>query len=547
MALSQNVEKVTSKKRVSIARKTRSAAAKINRSSPKKANSINRSAPARSTSPPRRDRGRTESSSSGRRGDDSVRLSDRASEIADKDRKVENEEGQVNQNEGVNENEETNQAGPPDFNKMTPQEQYDYLQNTVVQQAGGDESAWKTGEGEVNLVGVRSWENGQPGGREGNEYNDTIYVARMENGEPKIDAFTASVDGGVWDPAKAQQRGFGVTSNGEWKGISHLADGHYRDTWVKGQVPLSDLGLRQAGDVRVHADGNSDGVIQNNERLGSDITGDGIGDGETKGAGWGIQFHPGGTGENVGQYSAGCQVIKAQEYDRFKQIIANAPNSRFSYTLVDSSNLPQVGAQHAFDGTPPPANVPEAPVGGGVTTPAGTPSTPAPAAPAAPAATPSTPATGQTPDTAPANPVYSAPAQVPATEGLPGAYGPAAGHVGENNGMNPGSFAPMGMMGMGVMDQQVMMMCMAAIQEIEQGVKNGPAVQMLAQWQQMAGQNNIPVSAQTKNMVISILQGAGIKVGQTARGASKGGNAANTTYNGGHGGIWGASPLNFYK
>ncbi|MCD4784497.1 MAG: hypothetical protein K8T10_11805 [Candidatus Eremiobacteraeota bacterium] len=473
-----------------------------------------------------------------RRDRDGVRLSRRASRIMEEEERI---------NNNVDAGNEVNGASPPDFNKMTTQEQYDYLQDVVVQQADGDESAWKTGEGEVNLVGIRSWEDGQPGGREGDAYNDTIYAARMVNGEPRIDSFNASVDGGVWNPSTAQNRGFGYRENGEWKGISHIADGFYRDNWVKGGVPGSDLGLRQAGDIRIHADSNSDGVIQNNERLGADINGDGIGDGVTVGSSWGIQFHPGGNGTNVGQASAGCQVIHGSEYDKFKQIISDAPNSRFSYTLIDSANLPPVGAQHAFDGTPPaqPVDVPPAPVGD-TNPPANVPPTNVPPAEGnAPVATPPyTPYTPSTPST---------PTAPDSTGGV--SQQPAGDVSGTSNTQNmsdtsnpynasgiPG-YEQM-MMGMGAMGQQVMMMCLTALQEIEQGVNNGPAVKSLAQWYQMAGKGNMPLPPQIRKLVENVLMKAGIKTGGNAQ---RTGNTAQTRYNGGHGGMWGASPLQFYR
>lgn len=253
--------------------------------------------------------------------------------------------------------EEPAETGPPDFDKMSTDEQYDYLQQVVTEQAEGDPAAWKSGTGEVNLVGIRSFQDGRPVEGQGNAYDDTIYAVWVdETGQRQVRAFTASTDAGV--VADPQSTGFGVYENGSYQGFSHLADGHYRDTWVKGSVPGSDLGLRQAGDIRIHADSDNDGVISDAERLGQDLDGDGRADGTTKGSGWGIQFHPGGSGPNVGSWSAGCQVIQAGEYADFKNILNNASNGRFSYTLVDSSALPPVDGTRAATGPAPVATDP---------------------------------------------------------------------------------------------------------------------------------------------------------------------------------------------
>ncbi|MGV8121781.1 MAG: hypothetical protein AB2L14_18625 [Candidatus Xenobiia bacterium LiM19] len=232
---------------------------------------------------------------------------------------------------------------PANFNEMSPTEQYNYLKDVTVGMANGDESQWRTGNDELNLIGIRSWQNGQAGSSEGNKYNDTIYAVRMHDGKPEVYAFNGTVDAGK-DPGGT---GYGY-SGPEGSGFSHVADGSYPiGTFEKrgGGKWGVDTTLGQSGDVRINADFNNDAVIQDNERIN-----------KTEGAGWGIYFHPGGKGENVGSWSAGCQVIRPEQYGTFQSLLQQDPNQKFGYTLVDSKNLPPVDANNKAVGIP---NTPE--------------------------------------------------------------------------------------------------------------------------------------------------------------------------------------------
>ena len=236
-----------------------------------------------------------------------------------------------------------------DFTRMTVDEQATYLRDLVIQQAGGDESAWKTGAGELNLVGIRSFEGGKAVLPEGDVYDDTLCAVWVDaDGITHLESFTSSTDAGIRDSQEAAGLG-GYDNEGNW-GSSHLADGFYEDTWVRGSVPagldaqgkpVRTDGLVQTGDIRYHIDSNNDGIIQEEERLGEN------GEGRTATAWWSILFHPGGTGDTVGEWSFGCQVIKKGEYSRFKEIVGNATNRKFSYLLIDSSELPGVPASSA--------------------------------------------------------------------------------------------------------------------------------------------------------------------------------------------------------
>lgn len=215
-------------------------------------------------------------------------------------------------------------TGAVDLGALTPRQKYDYFRQLVESQGG----TWKTGEGEANIIGVRGFSGDQTVAGQGNVYDDTIYVVKMVGGEPVVEAYRASTDAGIHNP---DNRTFGGDTDRGW-GISHLDDGFYADSWTRGGVPGGGTGLRQSDDVQVNFDTNYDGVIQDEER-----------DERTVSAGWGIQFHTGGSGDTVGTWSAGCQVIHASQWQAFQDSIgasAAAGQQTYSYLLIDSSKLP---------------------------------------------------------------------------------------------------------------------------------------------------------------------------------------------------------------
>jgi hypothetical protein len=222
----------------------------------------------------------------------------------------------------------TNAANPVDFKKMGQEQQYDYLQKMTIQRAGGDKSAWKTGDREVNLIGVRSF-NGTPQGQKVDQYDDMIYVARMVDGKKTVTGFPASVDAGI------QKGGQGTPYR--------LEDGFYKDAFSRGNVSGGELGLRQVRALEVWTDANNDGMLQQSEldagtrKIGADEQ---------------LQFHRGGMGA-VGDASRGCQVIDPRCYDQFQQILREAPASQrdFSYNLTDCSTLPGIKADGSSQDT----------------------------------------------------------------------------------------------------------------------------------------------------------------------------------------------------
>ncbi len=210
---------------------------------------------------------------------------------------------------------------------MSQDQQYDYLKKMTIQRAGGDKNAWKSGDREVNITGIRSF-SGTAHGMTPDKYDDMIYTARIVDGKKTVEGFHASVDPGKQSDGKRSE---------------DLPGGFYDNAWVRGQVSGGEMGLRQARDIEAFGDKNGDGLLQPDEiKAGTHMLS----------ASQQLQFHRGGVG-NVGDSSAGFQVIAPKEYDRFQQILAEAPPSQngFSYNLTDSSTLPGINADGSSQNT----------------------------------------------------------------------------------------------------------------------------------------------------------------------------------------------------
>jgi len=389
---------------------------------------------------------------------------------------------------------------PANFNNMTPEEQYNYLHDVAVAMAGGDESQWKTGNDELNLIGIRSWQNGEAGTTEGNKYNDTIYAVRMHDGKPEIYAFNGTVDAGI-DPGGT---GYGY-SGPEGSGFSHVADGSYPvGTFEKrgGGKWGVDTTLGQAGNVNINVDFNNDGVIQDNERIN-----------KTEGAGWGIYFHPGGSGENVGSWSAGCQVIRPEQYGTFQTLLKQDPSQKFGYTLVDSSNLPPVDSNNVAVGVP---NTPTVANGTGGYSYTGNQAVP-PTGGNYPAANPGETPTAAAPANAGETNPYSLPSQfnnVPLPQGF--VNQPGANPFGA---LNP--LAPYMNLEGGDVDSQFDMLCQAAMQEVammqsQQGgsPSMGTAVMSLYMTYANSILKGVTLKTETEEKITSTLAMAGINAEQ---------------------------------
>ncbi|MDP8208567.1 MAG: peptidoglycan-binding domain-containing protein [Candidatus Electryonea clarkiae] len=175
----------------------------------------------------------------------------------------------------------------------------------------------------INLVGIRGFHQGNVVENRFDFYNDTILVAinqpesletsPQELHQNRLISFVASVDPGrlrVPNP----------------KGVAHLETGFYR--YQAGKHRGREPALVQAGPVTVlrYFDDTPRSMIP------------------VKETGWfGINIHKGGSGENVGGWSAGCQVVRGDLWNSIIAIIKEASEKGqkiFGYTLIESSELP---------------------------------------------------------------------------------------------------------------------------------------------------------------------------------------------------------------
>ncbi|MBN1962326.1 MAG: hypothetical protein JW841_15435 [Deltaproteobacteria bacterium] len=246
-----------------------------------------------------------------------------------------------------------------DISQLSQDEQYDYFQNLVNDRGG----TFRMGEGEVNIIGVRGMQNGVTVPNTGNQYNDTIYVVVMQNGEKHVYPFTGSVEPGVWNEQNHGSYGYtmrepeyyasgrykvnedgtvAVNPASENQGILALSDGYYQnafslDTTDTTRGDNSGYILAQTKPLVVNVDkwgvnGDTNGTIDSGER-----------DERYAPSWWDIWFHQSGDGAQVGHSSAGCQVIQGtEEFNQFMQLVRNDPgrNAGFSYLLVSGTELP---------------------------------------------------------------------------------------------------------------------------------------------------------------------------------------------------------------
>ncbi|MFH1808405.1 MAG: hypothetical protein ABIJ09_06665 [Pseudomonadota bacterium] len=227
------------------------------------------------------------------------------------------------------------------FLEMSQGPLYDYLQKLTVQQAAGDETAWKTGDKEINLIGIRGVVIGHAGSSGGSDYNDTLHTCRLVDGIREVQSFRASTDAGRFSDPEKLILGYHDHA-GSFVGMSLLADGFYRDAFRRGEVAHGEFGLVQQGLVRLQADRHDD---------------DGTGDHDPPitahpvllaGPRLQIQFHRGAEANRVGVSRAGCQAIHPQDWVPFQRVLAEAPRSQdareggqgFSYLLLDGAKLP---------------------------------------------------------------------------------------------------------------------------------------------------------------------------------------------------------------
>jgi hypothetical protein len=115
-------------------------------------------------------------------------------------------------------------VGEVDLNGMTEIHKFRYLEAEIEARGG----AFRTGDMAMNVIGVRGLDHGATGDNAPNEYNDTIYVLRVENGAPHVYELNATTNYGDWD--KVKDAGYGVsvaTEKGpQWAPLL-MAEGSY--------------------------------------------------------------------------------------------------------------------------------------------------------------------------------------------------------------------------------------------------------------------------------------------------------------------------------
>ena len=176
---------------------------------------------------------------------------------------------------------------------------------------------------DVNIVGVR---NSETGNQVTNKFDDCVTISYKKNGEWKFFCFPATTDpGDDWtDNPWIDEIGCAVLRPGQYRG-SHkirLHGGKY-------------TALGQKKDVTVYRDRNKDDKYDLNESN----TDTGL---------FGINIHratskPGKTSTYINKWSAGCQVIAANDdWHKFLAICEKARDihgNSFSYTLIQSKDI----------------------------------------------------------------------------------------------------------------------------------------------------------------------------------------------------------------
>ena len=162
------------------------------------------------------------------------------------------------------------------------------------------------------IVGIRSTEDAT------NKFDDKFYLFE---GETFLHVTTGTTNPG----APVLQGGFLKYNNAGAAVVK--SNSWYYDVWAYGLHMGKMPALRQVGPITVHRDGDKDGKA---EELGAPITGL-----------YGINFHAAtynnffrGVQENIGEWSAGCQVVNnKQEHLQWIDLLKAQP--RVSYVLLN--------------------------------------------------------------------------------------------------------------------------------------------------------------------------------------------------------------------
>ncbi len=181
---------------------------------------------------------------------------------------------------------------------------------------------FESGNYNLNIVGVR---NTDTLGVVTNKFDDCLTVSYNLDGEEKFHCFGATTDpGSHWEKNLLNKDGVAILKPGQYRG-SHkigLHQGKYE-------------ALRQQKPVKVYRDKNKDGkydLLEENVQEGI----------------FGINIHratkyEGRTSTQIDKWSAGCQVIAANDDFRLFMEICNkakdAWSNSFTYTLIESKDI----------------------------------------------------------------------------------------------------------------------------------------------------------------------------------------------------------------
>lgn len=181
---------------------------------------------------------------------------------------------------------------------------------------------FESGNYNLNIVGVR---NSETDGVVTNKFDDCLTVSYNVDGEEKFHCFQATTDPGThWEKNLLNSKGVAILVPGQYRG-SHKIRKH------RGQYDA----LCQQKTLPVYRDNNKDGVY--------DMLEENIDEGI-----FGINIHratkwAGKTSTQIDKWSAGCQVIAANDDFRLFMEIANKGKdlwgNSFTYTLIESKDI----------------------------------------------------------------------------------------------------------------------------------------------------------------------------------------------------------------
>lgn len=180
---------------------------------------------------------------------------------------------------------------------------------------------------DVNIVGIR---NSDTEGKVTNRFDDCITISyKDENGNWNFHCFNATTDpGSHWTKTQLLNK----------NGVAILKEGQYRGSHKIGLHQGKYEALRQQRSVKVYRDGDKDNVY--------DFIEENVDEGL-----YGINIHratsrKGGKSTQVDKWSAGCQVIAANDdFKLFMEIVNKAAKvwgNSFTYTLINSNDIDNV-------------------------------------------------------------------------------------------------------------------------------------------------------------------------------------------------------------